>query len=414
MNLKFIKFGLLYSFRSLFRNRLRTVLILSTVGFTVSISTIAARYAEGVITLWKDGIVDTGTAHAQLHKKGYWEKQEGIDPTLTLVEGNAFEQSIASDPDVEAWVRRVKFEGLIATDEQVSYFVGIAVDPNQEVIVSPRLFYPGFDEGMFVNPSNRVSATIGKGLAQLMKLKLGDEATLIARTATHSENAVDIVIDGILDVPLPGFSKRAVYLHLEHAQRLMRLGSRYSELAFRLKPGVDTYSWIKSQQRAASNVGAELRGWWDIDPFIRKIELIWDTVAGLLCGLLVISAALSIVNMIFMSINERIVEIGTLMAVGAKPKDIRRLFGLEGAVVGILGGILGCIGGNLVVFYMGKTGIPFESPFGSGIETVYPTISGSVIAWSLFVTVAICSLCAIPPARRAASVEPVVAFRGQT
>jgi putative ABC transport system permease protein len=136
-------------------------------------------------------------------------------------------------------------------------------------------------------------------------------------------------------------------------------------------------------------------------------------VVFLITALLFLSTALSVLNIIFMLVAERTVEIGTLMAIGARPQDVKFLFSAEAALIGILGRVAGVLIGNVVVGIMDATGVPFKSPFGAGELVIRPQISFGVSAIVLGIAVGICYLSAIVPARKAALVEPVRAFRGQ-
>ena len=110
---------------------------------------------------------------------------------------------------------------------------------------------------------------------------------------------------------------------------------------------------------------------------------------------------------------ERTVEIGTLMAIGAKAIDIQKLFTIEACLIGALGGLLGTFLGNAAILIMSIVGVPFDSPFGSGLLYIYPKMSLPATLIIGFSAVVICFLSALAPARKASKVEPVVAFRGQ-
>lgn len=410
---QFLKFAFSYAFRSLWRNKRRTVLTILTVTLSVVVSIVAQRYATALIKLWQDGAADTGSAHAQIHAKGYWQEPEGVRRALTLPEGSPVEKKLTADEEVEAFSRRLKFEGIIAAGDKSIYFLGIGVDPEGEVKVSPRLFNPAHDQGSFVSSAEPSAITVGKGLAETLNLRVGSEATLVTQTVEGSVNGIDVIIRGIVDVPLPSFSKRMVYTHVSHAQRLLRLGERYTELAIRLKHPGKAQSWVDDAEPFVSQNGAELRGWWEIEPIIRRVENIFDSVLGLICFLLFVSASISVLNIIFMLVAERTIEIGTLMAIGARPSDIKTLFSLEASLIGFLGGLVGAILGNITVVGMYFVGVPFESPFGSGVVVVRP-INHFGVTFVVFVAaILICYLSALAPARKASRVEPVKAFRGQ-
>jgi len=408
----FRRFALSYATRSLWRNRRRTVLTILTVSLSAAFSIIGSRYAAAVMHLWQESVSDTGTAHAQVHAKGYFNQPEGINEALTLDSQSAMEETLAADPAVEALGQRLALEGIISVGDRSIYFIGLGINPDQEMILSPKLFNPTNDQGTFVSADSPQGVTVGKGMAETLKLKIGDEATLLTHTASGSVNAVDVLVEGIVDVPLPSFSKRIIYMNIDHAQKLVRLPGRFTELAIRYR-GDDLRGWVTSNRPLIEQAGAELRGWWDIVPYIKDVEEIWDASVGLISFLLFLSAAISVLNIIFMLVGERTVEIGTLMAIGAKPHNIRDLFALEAGLIGLLGGTFGAIAGNLAVVIMGAVGVPFNNPFGSGQVLIHPSMNLGVTLLIFTAALVICYGSAILPARKAAQVEPVRAFRGQ-
>ncbi len=61
----------------------------------------------------------------------------------------------------------------------------------------------------------------------------------------------------------------------------------------------------------------------------------------IIMGIILIIAVVGIFNTVFMSVYERIREIGVLRAHGMKPRDISIMFVLEGVITGLLGSVLG-------------------------------------------------------------------------
>jgi putative ABC transport system permease protein len=408
----FAVFALRYAVRNLARHGRRTTLTVTTVLLAVAVVIIANRYTAAVMKLWQDGAADTGTGHAQLHAAGYWQKSEGVQLDLTLAEGNEAETMVRGDSAVLASVRRLELEGIVSTGEDSMYFVGQGVEPENERAVSPRLFTKN-DEGAFVSDSDKSGVVIGKGLAESLKLEIGDEITLVTQTVQGSVNGIDGKVVGIVDAAIPSFSKRVVLTHIELLQRLIRMPGRYTELAVKLKPGVDPERWVALKDGGVAKAGVEMMGWWQVEPVIRNVGKIWDSVVAVITFLLFLSTALSVLNIIFMMVNERTVEIGTLMAIGARPGDVRLLFALEASLIGLAGGVLGSILGNVLIFVMDTYGLPFESPFGGGQIIVHPKMHLGVTLVIFVVAVAVCWLASIAPARKASRVEPVRAFRGQ-
>ena len=74
-----------------------------------------------------------------------------------------------------------------------------------------------------------------------------------------------------------------------------------------------------------------------------------------------------IVNMVLMSVYSRIREIGVLRAYGMLPGQIRRLFSIEGAMIGIIGSSGGLLLGSILVWVSVKWGFSLDKMF-SGLD----------------------------------------------
>ena len=75
-------------------------------------------------------------------------------------------------------------------------------------------------------------------------------------------------------------------------------------------------------------------------------------------------AGVGIVNTVLMSVYARIKEIGVLRAYGMNPRQIRRLFSLEGMMIGAIGSLGGVAFGGLLVWWSIRWGIPLDKMFG--------------------------------------------------
>lgn len=409
---RFFQFSCFYAIRNLSRNPRRTFLTLSIVTIASGVTVVCHRYSEAVMKLWSDGAADTGTAHAQVHKKGYWEKQEGVDEELTLDEDNPIERGFKNDPLVSVVARRLELEGIVSNGEQSIYFIGKGVEPTPESEVSPRLFKTD-DEGRWLRPGSLHEVVVGFGLAHTLGLKLGDEITLITQTIQGSVNGIDATVVGFVNASIPSFSQRIVYAPIELFQKLIRMPKRYTELAVRLSPTAPFDQWISNAQLKAKEHQAELRPWSAIEPVINNVGKIWNSVVLVIASLLFSSAALTVLNIIYMIVAERTVEIGTLMAIGSKPRQVRLIVALEAAFIGITGGLLGAIFGNTIVFSMGFFGIPFKNPFGNGELSINPQVDVLTTVLTTGFAIGVCFLASLAPSGKASQVDPVKAFRGQ-
>src|ERR1700752_755521 len=144
---------------------------------------------------------------------------------------------------------------------------------------------------------------------------------------------------------------------------------------------------------------------------IRTVFLIIDSVLGLLGGISLLVASFGIANTMIMSILERTREIGIMKAIGAEDREIRLIFFVEAAVIGVVGGVVGVLiawgidglANRLAYrFILKPQGASFIDFFSLPI---YLTVGA--ILFALIISI----LAALYPASRAARIDPVRALR---
>lgn len=125
-------------------------------------------------------------------------------------------------------------------------------------------------------------------------------------------------------------------------------------------------------------------------------------------------AAIGITNTLFTSVLERTKEIGIMKAVGAKDRHVQGIFLIEGAIIGLLGGLLGLFlgwlcslpGDEIAKSMIAKQPLLDDHPPESVFLYPYWVLIG-VPMFALTVT----TIAAWLPSRRAARVHPVIALR---
>ena len=126
------------------------------------------------------------------------------------------------------------------------------------------------------------------------------------------------------------------------------------------------------------------------------------TLTILLAGIAAISllvGGIGVMNIMLVSVTERVREIGLRKALGATPRLIRRQFLLEASVLGSSGGALGALVGALgAAFLPHAVGEPI-------------TLSGLAMGGALVVAIAIGMIFGVYPASRAARLAPIDALR---
>lgn len=144
---------------------------------------------------------------------------------------------------------------------------------------------------------------------------------------------------------------------------------------------------------------------------LRTVFLIIDSVLGLLGGISLLVASFGIANTMIMSILERTREIGIMKAIGAEDREIKLIFFVEAAVIGVTGGVIGVLVAWGVDGLSNRLAYRFIlKPQGASYVDFFslpPWLSVGAILFALSVSI----LAALYPAARAARIDPVKALR---
>jgi len=120
-------------------------------------------------------------------------------------------------------------------------------------------------------------------------------------------------------------------------------------------------------------------------------------------------------NVLIISVNERLYEIGTLRAIGAKRRVVRRMILYETAFLALIAGAAGLLVGFILLLALGKVGIRapnlfFEALFGG--QVLKPTVSGGAALRAFLWILAMGLGASWSPTVVALRIEPVIAMRG--
>jgi putative ABC transport system permease protein len=117
-------------------------------------------------------------------------------------------------------------------------------------------------------------------------------------------------------------------------------------------------------------------------------------------------AAVSIFNVMIMSVTERVREIGILRSIGTRRSEIRRMFLYEAFIIGFIGAgigaLLSVVSGYLIVLMIVGNTTYFFTP----ASLLY-------IPQGMLIGVATCVLSGIYPAWRASDLDPIEALRAE-
>jgi lipoprotein-releasing system permease protein len=241
---------------------------------------------------------------------------------------------------------------------------------------------------------------VGIELAKDMGVSMGDKLTL--RTA--SGGTATLMISGIFDFGNKGQNQRSVYVTFRTAQSLLDLAGGASSLEVNV---ADPFSAETIAQDIQAQTGLKAESWISTNAqFFTALaaQSMSNTIIRFFVGL---TAALGIASVLVVSVVQKSKEIGLLRATGTSRQQILRIFLLQGALMGLMGSVVGSLmGWGFLTLWRGiaknADGTPLFVINFDPMLFVYAAVGATLVG----------TLAAVFPALRAARLDHEVAIRG--
>ena len=149
-------------------------------------------------------------------------------------------------------------------------------------------------------------------------------------------------VTGIFDSGFYDYDSSWGFIRLSDAQQLFGLGDVVSVLEFKID---DIYGapQVAKQIESAAGKGFMATQWMEQNKSLFRALRLERLVTFITIGLIVFVAALNILISLTMMVMEKTKDIAVLMSMGAKKAQIRRIFMLQGVLVGVVGTVLGLV-----------------------------------------------------------------------
>lgn len=136
----------------------------------------------------------------------------------------------------------------------------------------------------------------------------------------------------------------------------------------------------------------------NVDQFNKILSLV-TVMISLIAAISLVVGGIGVMNIMLISVTERITEIGLRKALGAKNKDIKRQFLIESAAITLVGGVIGIILGYLLAIAIS---IPLQ---------IRPILTIKILIVSVIVSIVTGIFFGMYPANKASKLMPMEALR---
>ncbi|MCR4395316.1 MAG: lipoprotein-releasing ABC transporter permease subunit [Candidatus Saccharicenans sp.] len=269
--------------------------------------------------------------------------------------------------------------------------------------------------GQLPAPGSQEEILLGKDLAASLGVSVGDPVNvlipsgrltpvgLLPRTRTFR-------VSGLFDSGLYEFDSSTALISLDLAQKLFNLPARVSYLQVRIKDIFQAEKVAEKIYRLTSP-GIYITTWMELNRSLFSALKLEKTLLFLTITLIVVVAALNIIASLVLMVMEKTRDIGVLMAMGATARNIRKIFFLQGAIIGVVGTSLGLVLG-LAWCWLANTFKLIKVPVDIYQISYVPFHAKPLdLALIVLVTLAITFISTVFPSRRAARIDPVQALK---
>ncbi len=405
--------------RNLLRYKRRTMLTSILITFGIVLVILFSGLAGSFKSMMIGQITDANLSQMQIHTKGYVSSIDTMPLNLTLntKQYNKIEDLLSNHTGVKAWAPRIKLNAMLSNFVDTTNIRLNAITPAKEVMVCPDVgsrmtFDETRESGELLSQGEVI---IPERLARGMKLKIGDPIVLVANNKDGSVNGLNFKIAGIID-SLVGSQGKEGYMHIKDARELLRMDKpEVIEVAIRLHDFnklEKVYAELSSKLDGVVNKKGkpqfEIHTWAKLSPFSNIAKMI-DFMTVTMKIIMVAIVLISILNVMMMSVYERVREIGTMSAIGTSPDRIMGLFLAEGLILGLISTIVGNIIGLSGVFILNIYKIKFA--FGRQDNLLLsPSVNITELLWISCIVLLISVFASLQPAWKASRMEPVDAL----
>ncbi len=156
---------------------------------------------------------------------------------------------------------------------------------------------------------------------------------------------------GVVNIGIGGVDERAIFIHKDKIDGLMGISDAATEVLVRTDDPFDLGSHVRELRAAYPDL--EVDSWEEKMSYVEDITKANDKLKLISQGMTLVGVMVPVSVLMYVNVKARRREIGILLATGANPRDIFRIFLFETiiiATIGVIGGV--ALGAGFCIYYM--------------------------------------------------------------
>jgi putative ABC transport system permease protein len=344
--------------RNVFRQKLRTGMTLAAIVLGVVGLILSGGFIEDVYHQLGEALIHSQSGHLQVSRAGFQAYGTRSPEKFLIDRPESVAKLLLALPQVDDVMARINFSGLIGNGRSDWPIIGEGVEQDKEAALGTQV---RFVEGRPLAKDDVYAVALGEGIAHVLKLRVGDSATLLLNTPEGALNSLEFEVVGTFQSFSKDYDARAVRIPLAAAHELLGTNG-VNSLVVSLKRTQDTQQVADILARQLNSEQFEVKTWQQLNDFYENTVALYERQFGVLQFIILVMVLLSVANSVNMSVLERVGEFGTMMALGYRSGTVLQLVLTENVLLGLCGATLGLVLGVALAAIISAVGLPMPPP----------------------------------------------------
>jgi lipoprotein-releasing system permease protein len=310
-------------------------------------------------------------------------------------------------------------EVMLSTQQGVkgSAVRGIVPDQAGEVMTLDQDLIQGQLADLTPAGEDQPGIILGSALASRLGVQTGDTVNMLvpsgrSTSAGFTPQIKIFRVTGIFKTGMYEYDSSLAYIHLQAAQESLGFQEdRVSGLEVRIQDVYAAESISQRIEQRASSSSLLVQTWMDMNRSLFSALKLEKTAMAVILVMIVLVGTFSIVTALIMLVMDKKQDIAVLMSLGCQPGHIKRIFMLQGTIIGLVGTGLGFVCGVSISALLQKyqfIKLPSDVYYLDHLPVKLELLDLGLIGLAALF---LCFVATIYPARQAARVQPAEVLR---
>lgn len=399
------------SWRNIWRNKVRSLVIIFSIALGIFAGVIAAAFFKGMADQRVQKVIKTELSFIQVHNPGF---EQTSDFSNFIVNAEEIDDSILKIPNVIGVSRRMSIEAMAASAETASGVLILGIFPEDEKTVTninTKLIDGKYFEGISRNP-----VVIGKKLAEKLNVKVRSKIIITVQDLENNITSGAFRVAGIYSTDNNMFDESNVFVRFSDMQKLTTFPQDGAhEIAININNNNNLATVLTAVKDLSGNK-LDVKSWKELSPEMSYLTEAMDMYMYIFIIIILMALLFGIINTMLMVVMERTKEIGMLMAIGMNKTKVFSMIVFESVLLSLTGGIVGIIIGAISAKF-GETHPIDLSVWAQGYQQlgydsfVYTSLDPEMLVNVTILVIITGIIAAIYPAYKALKNDPADALR---